>query len=418
MNPQEVVWLNQVLPNWIPPIAGVKPPQTLDEIRVELRQSGSTLGEPIPLGSNTSVQDSKTPTSDVLIPILGRRSNCVTDCDHISALRVYQSVAPAANLQLKTDKTVRYQFVSQLAIAGPDEVFVIAPIVDARSGNQGSARSLPLTEIKRFEGAVPSTGVWLKLSGQWSRGNDTVKYGQVIRYNPQRFHLALLLDWTSPSGQDPVWQEVTGGGLPELIVNQTVGMEPHFQIYQVKPRNFLPNPIQLEPVSLLEAALDRSAYTDALQLARSGLWSTSEAWLKSLKHSGAWSAAAQAQLDLVKLHAQATKLQAENSWASPSEQILADLIDGRWNQALHVLEDSVENSQETIALLKSDSGQIRSRVEAALSTGSRDWEVKAWGALLIHAQKGPKAAIAWLKKQPQTTPADLTRIQRLMKTLS
>ena len=38
-----------------------------------------------------------------------------------------------------------------------------------------------------------------------------------------------MLSWTSPNGQLPKWQQVTGGGAKELVIDQTVGLEPHLQ---------------------------------------------------------------------------------------------------------------------------------------------------------------------------------------------
>jgi hypothetical protein len=72
-----------------------------------------------------------------------------------------------------------------------------------------------------------------------------------------------------------------------------------------------------------------------------------------------WSTAAQAQMDLIRLHAQLTKSQAEETWASPSQEVLADLIDGRWGKALQVFQaSSLENTQEIATLLAADSGRL------------------------------------------------------------
>jgi hypothetical protein len=45
-----------------------------------------------------------------------------------------------------------------------------------------------------------------------------------------------MMDWASPTNQTPNWQEVTGGGEPELIIDRTTGIEPHLSIYQLKTR--------------------------------------------------------------------------------------------------------------------------------------------------------------------------------------
>jgi hypothetical protein len=64
--------------------------------------------------------------------------------------------------------------------------------------------------------------------------------------------------------------------------------------------------------------------------------------------------------------------------------------------------------------LRADSGRLLNRVEAALQVNPAQPEVKAWGALLMAAQKERQAAITWLKKQPKTTASDLAQIHSLI----
>ncbi|MGC8711141.1 MAG: hypothetical protein ACP5RH_02005 [Leptodesmis sp.] len=74
---------------------------------------------------------------------------------------------------------------------GPEESFVVAPLVDAHSDSQGSSHVLPLDHLSRFEGKVPAQGIWLNLSGRRQWGNDTIAYGQIIHYYPKHHHLAV-----------------------------------------------------------------------------------------------------------------------------------------------------------------------------------------------------------------------------------
>jgi hypothetical protein len=416
VNPQRMLWMNQFVPDWVPiPVTGMQPPQTLAEIQRELEQVGATAGDRVPLGKNVNYLDSKISTTDWLVPVLKPRSNCPANCDRVVELRVYQ-IAQAA--RSPDDRQTYYQRVTRQAIASPEESFVIAPLTDAKSEQQGSARALPLTELQRFEGVLPSPGIWLNLSGTWERAGETVSYGKIVHYNPKRFHLSLMLDWTSPVAQAPTWQNVTGDSVPELVVNETIGLEPRFKVYQVKSIAFVANPIELEPISLFEAALHRPAYTTALMLSRSGLWSEGWKRLQSLKRQDGWSRAAQAQMDLIHLHAKATRLQAETSWASPSQQVLVAIADGQWQAALTVFEVSAVNRQEVAAMLKGDAGRLRKRIEAALKAEPAHTSVKAWGALLVAAQQDRNRAIAWLKKQPKTTATDQTRILALLDQLT
>lgn len=413
ISPQTLLWINQFLPGWVPaPVNGLKPPQTLTQIRNEVQQAGRQLGDPIVLGSNVSFADGKSAVTDTLLPILARQPNCQSAvCERIVELRLYQTAAVptagAANLQ-------NLQLINQLAIAAPEEALVLAPLVAARSVNPGSDRPLPLTQLSRFEGKVPSQGVWLNLSGRWEQGDSRILYGQVIHYNPARFHLGVLLNWTSPPGKDPTWQEVTGGGTAELVVDQTIGLEPQFQIYQIKSSNLADSPVRLEEISLETAVIEHSTYSTALLLAQSGLWFPGWDVLRSFKPTTKqWSPSAQSQLDLIHWHAQATQAQANKIWASPGQQVLANLIDGRWKPGLLAFESSAESSRETVALLKADKGRLQQRIEAALKVNPRQWEPKAWKVLLLAVQQNRAAAIAWLK-QRQPTAAELTRANRLI----
>ncbi|HEY9749351.1 MAG TPA: hypothetical protein V6C63_11765 [Allocoleopsis sp.] len=426
VDPDAIVGLNQYLPAWTRiPVASQETFQTLSEIRDSLRQAGRIAAEPISLASEIKGANQTATATDLLIPVLAKRPLCQAantldstpnNCEQIVELRVYRPVADARRY---TKQEQAYWLASQIAVAGPEESFAIAPLVEANSENQGSARSLPLTSIQRFEGRVPTSGVWLLLSGQMVRGDDTIAYGRIAHYNPDREYLGWMAEWTSPTGEVPTWQAITSGATPELVVNQTVGLEPQFQVYQVQPRKFLPDPIHLEAIALSDPAFDTETYGKIMTLARSGLWSPALAWFKSLRQASEnnpelWSNAAQAQMDFVRLHAEATQAQAEKSWASPSQQVLINLIDGRWARALSVFQASVDNSHEVASLLEGDADRLWNRVEAALKVDPMQTDAKAWGALIVGAKKNKAAAIAWLKKQPKTNAAAIARISKLL----
>lgn len=416
VNPQGVPWFHRLVPGWLPQPLMEQTPKTLRELRQELQQSGQRLGEPLVLGQNISSLDGKTTTTDVLMPVLEQPATCLTTCDRIVELRLYQTANSAPKA---LTATTTYYLVDRMTIAGLEESFVIAPLVNATASNQGSSRVLPLTQLSRFETPGPNRGIWLNLSGNRAQGDEAIAYGQILYYQPQHQHLSVKLQWTSPTGELPVWKDVTSGGSPELVVHQTLGMDPAFEVYQLKPLNFAPSPVQLEQISLTDPAINHTVYRSALLLARNRLWSTSLRWLQSFKqqHARQWNSTAQAQLDLVRWHALATRSQAEGSWASPSQQVLANLVDGRWERALTVFQASVAASQETALLLQGDQGRLEQRIKAALRVSPTQLAAKSWGALLLAAQKSPSAAIAWLKQQPQTKASDITTITALIKRL-
>ncbi len=388
VNPNAIVWLNQYLPEWTRiPIASTSPPKTLSTIQDEIRKSGLIPGDLLPLKD-----------SELLLPIFALSPHCQSDCEKIVELRAYQAAKSSGDQKY-------YQLVSQLPISGPQEYFVLSTAVGTK-GNPTLSRSLPLTKLSPFDDKAPTIGFWFMLSGQRLSGDTPITYGQVIHYNPDQMHLSVMVQWTSPNELQPSWQQVTGTTTPELVVNQTAGLEPKVQVFQIKPRQFVPDPIYLEEISLAQPAIDTQVFRNALMLSRSGLWSPARQLLQSQKKNK-WPALAQAQLDVIQLHAQVTESQATQSWASPSQQIFANLLDGRWADALLMFQSSESGLpvQEIATMLNADSGGLWGRVEAALKVNPKDNNVKAWGALIMAAQQGRPKAIAWLKQLQKNKPA-------------
>lgn len=410
LNPYQVSWINKFLPEWAKISFNYgEHPQTLKQIQESLSKQELIAGKILPLNKNT--------TSAFLLPVFKQRSHCQSDCKFIVELRVYQL---SKELEPQSASEKYYQLATQLPVTGPEESFVIAPVVDATDDNQGSSLSLPLNEIGRFESGTPSSGVWFYLQGHRQQGTSKIAYGYIVHYNPERTHLQWMLSWTSPNGHLPQWRQVTSGGDKELIVEQTVGLEPQLKIYQIKPVKFVLNPVELEAISLTPPALKNSGYEDALLLARSGLWTPAFEWLQSIKkqRKGRLPSAAQAQMDLIRLHSQLTKTQANTSWASPSQQVLADIIDGRWEKALQVFEASPQNAQEIATLLKSDGGRLWSRLEAQLRLNSKRQAVRAWGALIVAAKHGRERANSWLTQQSKDKEDSLEYFQSLIEQLN
>jgi hypothetical protein len=403
INPGAVSWLSGIFPQWNDkPLTGQDTPQTLSEIQANAAERGLTLGEAIALTSGT-----QSASDDLLMPVLARSEQCggigatpapvslasSMGCERIVELRVYRHFG---SQWLKPS----FLLIDRLAVTGPAEFFVVAPLVLSPKDSQGSSQSLPFTQVSAIPGNPPADGgVWLQLSGEWQRGSVNVVYGQVVRYDLVRSRLDLLLPWTSPAEEVAQWQEVTGGNAAELVVNQTLGLEPGFQVYQV-------NRGSLEEISLAKPALDSRTYQQGIVLAQNGLWSPALRLLQRVKqrHQGktpGWSASAQAQMDLVALHAQFTQAQAQQDWASPSQQITAKLVDGQWQEALRLLQVALQDGHDMTRLLQDGSGRLWKRVGIALQVNHNQPEVQAWGMLMLTAQRGRAAAIAWLQQQLQ-----------------
>jgi hypothetical protein len=315
-----------------------------------------------------------------------------------------------------------YRMVHQLKINGPAESYVLASLIGKRVNQQGSNKPQPLMNLKRFTGKVPAMGVWFNLYSTRIVAGKKVPYGQIIHYNPTYNHLSMMLEWKSPAGQQPIWQEITGGADPELLIEETLGLEPQFSVFLIKPQKFVPNPIQLSNISLDEAVLDHYNYRKALRLARSGLWSPAlelmttvkENTGKSRRYPSAWPAVAQAQLDLIQFHAKITDAQAAAAWASPSQKVLAGLIDGRWTEALNVLQTDRMTANELNTLLQADQGRLKLRIQAALAENPEEPDLQAWGALVVAAQQGETKALSWLNQRSLSSDENRDRIRQLL----
>ncbi|MEA5513930.1 hypothetical protein [Nodularia sp. UHCC 0506] len=397
-HPEQVSWLNELLPEWVQiPLTERERPQSRKQIQDGLSKQ-QTAGEFIPL------DDEK---GSFLLPILQQRANCKSDCQEIVELRVYQ---PSEDREL-TSQSETYHLAAQLTITAPDES-LIDPALEHKDNNP----RLPLTEIQYLGTDALSPGSWLSLWGLRQQDTNAIAYGYIIYYNPQRQNLQQLLSWQNPNGKTPQWQQVTGGGAKELVIDQTVGLEPQLRVYEVQSTNFYLNPIQLAEISLKIPEFQDSAYQDALLIARSGLWTPAVEWLQFIEkqQTGVFPPTAQAQVDVIRLHSQLTKAQANISWASPSQQVLAELIDGRWAKALQVFTASPQNAQEIANLLKADTGRLWNRTVAALRVNPTRKDVQAWATLILAAQRGEKRANSWLKSQPKITQANLVYIQNLL----
>jgi hypothetical protein len=403
-NPEQASWVNKFLPAWAQiPLGNSEPPQTLPQIQGQLSQQKRTAGETLSLNEGEN---------SFLLPVFQQRSNCQSNCQEIVELRVYQR---SQDVELQSQPEKYYRLATHFPVTGLEE-----SLEDSTAERQDTNTSLPFNEVKRFEKDAPSPGVWFYLRGQRQQGTNAFAYGYIVYYNPVRTNLQQMLTWKSHNGQLPKWQEVTGGGAKELIMDQTVGLEPQLQVYQVKSVKLYLNPIQLEAISLKPPAFKNPAYQNALLIARSGLWTPAFEWLQFIQkqHKKTLPTTAKAQIDVIRLHSQLTKAQAAKIWASPSQQVLAELIDGRWGKALKVFEASPQNVQEIATLLKADQGRLWNRTVAALQVNPDRPEVQAWGALILAVQQGEGRANSWLKTQPKISKTTLSYIQNLLKRLN
>ncbi|MBO1349437.1 MAG: hypothetical protein EBE86_019545 [Hormoscilla sp. GUM202] len=436
VDPDGIVWLHKILPQQTKTVVTDRQTmRTLPEIRSLVERMGMIPGDTL---------DLNTAERDLLLPVRSVRPNCQTDCEYISQLRVYRRVDTPKYF---STAGAYYQLVSQMSVSYSDED-VDTPL-DDRSVDLPSSGQLQLTsvELTSPQPEMQGLGPWIHLTGRQRTGDGAIAYGKVLYYNPRETHLVQMLQWASPAGEPAVWRKVTGDRTLELIVNQTVGFEPKFKIYQIQPRQE-----RLAPVALVEIALtpfDFSVetgsthpvvshpahniggcsgnespradlalknYQNALILARSGLWTPALEMLQPLTRSPDWSPGAQAQLELIRMHSQVSQSQANKSWASPSQQVLTQIIDGRWQSALQIFQKT-HNQREIARLLKTDSDSLWNRIKAALRVTSTQSDAIAWGALIRTAKDGLYGGSAWLEKQPTRGSINHQQIEKLLQQL-
>lgn len=420
MNPDAVKWLEPLVPAWSQvPFANRQAPQTLEAIQAQISAQGLLSAKPLILDKLPSPQTTEglwSYETGILLPVMARCTGAngaeAEGCQKIVQLQLYLQVRSPDD---PYDAQAYYQKISELNIDGPAESYVISHVSD--SYINGSSQPLPLTQLERFYSKAPNTGIWFQLSGQKTYKGEKITFGKIVHYNYETRYLSEMMQWASPNNQPPGWQEVTGGGHPELIIDRTTGIEPNLSIYQIKPVKFVINPISLEEITLDAPAIKTQGYRDALWLAKTGLWSP--AWemmayqKQNLESLGNWTDVAQAQMDVIRFHAQVSQAQANARWRNPSQQVLMALVDGRWTQALEIYESQLALGNTMNDVLNTDKVDLWDRVEMALRVNPKNIDLQAWGALIIAAQDGEWQAKDWLNQQP----AKEEELQRLLNLL-
>lgn len=421
VDPASINWVQP----WLPaasqvPIANKEAPQTLQAITDQIREGGLIPAATLSLDSppqasnptNSKAQQQLLMPVMMEIPCPGTPSATATPCQALAELRVYR---PVFNPENPSDPQPYYQLLNKLEVTGPDPSAIVPTLTDSEAATF-SPGPQPLTRLEPFENA-PELGNWFNLRSDRSVGNRQIAYGSIIHYNPETFHLSEMADWVSPEGHLPQWQEITGDGDPELVIDRTIGIEPQFQIYQIKPVQFFLNPIRLEEISLIEPVLSSRAYRDALLLARTGLWSAAWELMASLKQDSSgssWPQAAQAQLDVIRYQAQITQTQANATGMAPPQQILTALMDGNWKKALEVYELQLKLGDEMAVLLTDEKFPLWNRIETAVQVNPSQADAKAWGALVLAARYNDSEAVAWFEEQTQNTAQLRDRIYNLL----
>ncbi|MEL7504746.1 MAG: hypothetical protein AAFN18_20015 [Cyanobacteria bacterium J06554_6] len=393
VDPYSENWLKTTFPALGPTDAA--PVQSLQAIRDELQGEGLTLGTAV----RWPVDNDRT---DWIFPVLKRPSSCglgETACATTVALRIYRPETGPAGEDL-------FKLINTINVQGPEESFVTAPLLGTASQVASVDRPAAISQLTLFETPY-SERSWLMLEGQQKFGTTNIRYGQIFSYNPRSARVTTVLSWTSPTHKAPYFKDLDGTGKPEVVVDQTVGLEPRLQGY-----TFIDNqPPQLREISLFTSVYAEppatSVYEKSLQLARSGVWSHALQMMETARETLGqdWTPAAESQLNLIAAHAQVAHDQTERNWSSRRQQTLAYLIDGQWERALADLEEKPISYQRMLDQFKTDFSRLWRRVQAHLEIHPTDEAAQVWGALLVTARQNPEAAEDWLKEQRRSKSA-------------
>lgn len=368
------------------------PALALADIQAELTAAGQSAGELVAVSHPAqSTQDGAL----FLLPVYAKRESCRRDCEEIAALRLYRvrdRQQPEKSLQL----------IDQLAVQGPSERQVTDPIRQSNPGGIGSTHILPLTRLQSLsEKTLP--GAWFTLTGRWQHQGSPVLYGQVLLVDSRTQRIHSLLNWHSPPGSLPTWQDLEGTGFPELIVNQSVGLEPHFRAYTIVSTTAVAAPTRLLEVGFAPVSTPplrtQPQYVNALFLAQRQLWSAAQERLAQLKAQfpDQWSDTLERQRQLTLLHARVSRRHTEREWARSSRTVLAHLLDGQWGSALEQLEQYPDSATSAILpLLEQNSARLWGRITAALQVDAENPAARIWGALLLLAKEDKAVALQWL----------------------
>lgn len=407
INPGSVGWLSWLFPEWgrEAELYERDAPKPLNEWAAIAQEAGFQFGQPISLHPHGQPGDRST----LMVPLLASPQGCSGDsCGRIVELRVYHAIESSW-------REPHYQLGDRLAVEGPDEFFATAPLVQVTALGPGSSRALPLHQVERFAVQPSEQGIWFTVSGEHQIGRDRLQFGQLGWYDFRRQRLRLGDPWTSPNGSSPEWRSITGNATPELVIDQTVGLEPRYLVYFLRPTANNQS-LQLEAISLQQVPLSSSSYENALLLAQHGLWSPALKVLQSLKqrYGDDWPAYAQAQLDVIALHAEVTQKNADNAWSNASQKLIALLIDGQWENSWAFLLAELNQESSVSQVLQGDQRSLWRRVEAAARVSPSREAVRNWASLMQYLRNGRDAAIAQLggSTPNSATPVSLNRQQR------
>ncbi len=414
-NPDVTFWINQFAPgNLNRKIPAADQPKTVDEILAQLKRHNKAAGDPLVLDAEFSFYASLDSATMIAIPIRSERrdSTCPQGCQVIQEIQVYRALELPKLIRL-LQRQRRFRRVNRLLVGGPSEQDLnrLVRSLTQRGSSEGSTSPMAISDFKIEE--TEDKNRWIILSGLKAKGYATASFGQILHINPKQTQLNVMLNWVSPSGQFPVWQDLTGDGQAEIVIDQSIELEPSFSVYEIQRA---PNgALWVTPIGLSKAAIATQPYQNALKLAKSGLWVQALNQLEPMRHSKEWSSTAQAQYEFIKLHAETLHADDNLAFSDPVAEIQRLLIQGAWREAQVKLMASRDILEAVRVVLVSDNGQISDRIQTAAQVGSDKDAAMDWGIIYHHAKGGKAQAEQWINTHH---PAHKSRLAPLLKKLT
>ncbi len=361
------------------------PAQTINEIKEELKRSQLTLGESFPIG----VKDL------ALYPVFNNKKE-------LQQIRVYRAGGRKFRGKWHLADAVEVTGLRKSAIDAPRQRYT--PVANRLSADP----ILPFSELKALEGEHSEGEVWFLAKGN----APNAAYGLI-------FHLALapqprlymLKEWVSPVGKLPQWQETIGippkpdlADRPEIVIDQSLAPEPFLEMLRVIPTGDIANPYELRTIELAERGKIGKTYSNALILARSGLWSPAlKIWQKADEKL---SIPVREQHAYIRYHAQLTAKQAAQEIADTRERVRNLLIDGQFAPALELAIRNEDNARSVINLLQKNDKPFWNRMNASLQVNN-DAKAYPWGAIMVMVRHGLPKARQWLVERSRNNAENL-----------
>ncbi|MCS6960245.1 MAG: hypothetical protein RMK91_09360 [Pseudanabaenaceae cyanobacterium SKYGB_i_bin29] len=367
------------------------PPQSLAEIKDELKRANLTLGEQFPLG----IKDL------ALYPVLNHKKE-------VRQIRLYQAAARKFR--------GKWHLVDAVEVTGlrQSTIDAVRQRYQATTPGRGNDPIRPFTELQELQGEQPKEEIWFLTSGKANNGVYGLIFHLTMKPQPR---LYMLAEWVSPGGKLPTWQEVIN--LPpkpnvpdraEIVIDQTLEPEPFLEILRVVPTGDKGNPYELRNISLAERGKLGKTYSNALLLARAGLWSPAlKIWQKPDEKL---SIPIREQHAYIAYHANLTAQRAQQALTDVGEQVRNLFVDGQFAQALTLATRSDSNARSIINLLQKDDRLFWRRVQASLQVNN-DPSAYAWGAIIVMVKEGLPSARAWLRERSRATPENLAVLDTL-----